>query len=390
MGAPLNPEYGIGAITEESYYWADENALKLVDATSEQLEETLNIEQIRIEDRIQKYRAGRRLPLLTDKTVILVDDGLATGVTIRAAHRYLTSLRAKKIVIATPVCSQRTAEELGADYGPIVCILEPEQFSAVSQFYNDFTQISDTEVSELLNQAHTFWNDLRTRSLHRSDLLLRDVIISDEDISGPSLKGSLVIPHHATGLVIFAHGSGSTHLSPRNQKIAADLNRAGLATLLFDLLTEEESLNHLNVFDIPLLAKRLMRATQWVKQQRETCRMNIGYFGASTGAAAALWAAAEPGNDIHAIVSRGGRPDLAIAMLPRVLSPTLLIVGAEDHPVIELNQSAIKHIKNGKLVLIPGATHLFEEPETLEEVSHQALLWFNLHLNRKEQRRGVA
>lgn len=190
------------------------------------------------------------------------------------------------------------------------------------------------------------------------------------------LPGSVCRPPDSKGMVIFAHGSGSSRLSPRNQKVAGALTDAGLGTLLFDLLTEEESLNRSNVFDISLLASRLVLATNWVRKQDFAQSLPIGYFGASTGAAAALWAASELGREISAVVSRGGRPDLAIPKLAHVTAPTLLLVGGNDEIVIEMNQEALKYLITGSLVVIPGATHLFEEPGALELVSEEAALWF--------------
>jgi dienelactone hydrolase len=195
------------------------------------------------------------------------------------------------------------------------------------------------------------------------------------------LDGILAIPKDARALVIFAHGSGSSRLSPRNRFVAGVLQRAGMATLLFDLLTAKEDEIYENRFDIPLLTARLKAATQWVKGQANTADVKIGYFGASTGTAVALVSAADLGKEIKAIVSRGGRPDLAADALGKVLAPTLLIVGGEDFVVIELNRKAYDRIKAEKqLQIIPGATHLFEEPGTLEEAARLAAEWFKRHL----------
>ncbi len=206
----------------------------------------------------------------------------------------------------------------------------------------------------------------------------RQVIIQADRVK---LNGILTIPKDARGLVIFAHGSGSSRLSPRNTFVAGVLQKAGLATLLFDLLTEKEDEIYENRFDIPLLTVRLKAATQWVKGQADTANLKIGYFGASTGTAVALISAADLGKEIKAVVSRGGRPDLADDALGKVLAPTLLIVGGEDFVVIELNKKAYDRIKAEKqLQIIPGATHLFEEPGTLEEAAKLAAEWFKRHL----------
>ncbi|KQX20049.1 MULTISPECIES: dienelactone hydrolase family protein [unclassified Sphingomonas] len=195
------------------------------------------------------------------------------------------------------------------------------------------------------------------------------------------LHGLLGIPTSPKGLVIFAHGSGSGRLSPRNNHVASGLREAGLATLLIDLLTPDEEQDRTKVFDIPLLASRLSGAATWVRLVPELRRLPIGYFGASTGAGAALLAASTAGSDIAAIVSRGGRPDLAGAKaLARVRAATLLIVGSRDVPVIDLNRVAMRHLRVEKqLVIVPGATHLFEEPGTLDEVIRHATGWFARH-----------
>lgn len=204
-------------------------------------------------------------------------------------------------------------------------------------------------------------------------------------INAVSLTGELIVPVGATGLVIFAHGSGSGRHSPRNQYVAQVIRKAGIGTLLFDLLTPEEEAVDLQTrhlrFNIPLLAHRLAVATSWVKKQPTLSHLNIGYFGASTGAGAALIAAAELGDQINAVVSRGGRPDLAGDALLRVVSPTLFIVGGLDRAVNRMNEEALAHLQCEKeMRLITGARHLFEEPGQLEEVATLTTQWFQKHL----------
>ena len=199
-------------------------------------------------------------------------------------------------------------------------------------------------------------------------------------IAPVGLEGLLGLPMDPTGIVLFAHGSGSGRLSPRNNFVAQALCDDGLATLLFDLLTVEEAHDRRNVFDIELLARRLLMATAWIRQDAETHRLPIGYFGASTGAAAALVAEAAREGPIAAIVSRGGRPDLAGRALSAVEAPTLLIVGGDDVEVLALNRAALAALRCAKqLVIVPGATHLFEEPGTLEAVVEHARGWFLKH-----------
>lgn len=224
---------------------------------------------------------------------------------------------------------------------------------------------------------------------------VRSVLVSTDSVK---LHGDLTIPKNAEGIVLFAHGSGSSRHSPRNKYVAQILQKTGLATLLIDLLTEEEEkvddcTAHLR-FDIGLLAKRLVDATNWITKNPDTKNLSIGYFGASTGAAAALAAAVDCPDIIKSIVSRGGRPDLAGPLLPRVRAPTLLIVGGNDSPVIEMNEEALNLLRiEKKMVIVPSATHLFEEPGTLEEVARLASDWFVNHLAKtksgKETRVGT-
>ncbi len=213
----------------------------------------------------------------------------------------------------------------------------------------------------------------------------RDVLIP---VGSVRLGGELIIPADANKVILFAHGSGSSRHSPRNQFVARVIREAGVSTLLFDLLTpQEESVDaytaHLR-FDIGLLAHRLVSATSWLAADKQTKQLAVGYFGASTGGAAALVAAAELGGHVGAVVSRGGRPDLAGEALPFVTAPTLLIVGGRDYPVIEMNREALGQLRCEKrLEIVPGATHLFEEPGTLEEVACLAADWFVRHLAKK-------
>jgi putative phosphoribosyl transferase len=202
----------------------------------------------------------------------------------------------------------------------------------------------------------------------------REIMIS---VDRGALPGFLDVPEQATGIVIFAHGSGSSRMSPRNLEVAAALNQAGIATLLFDLLLPQEEDDRTNVFDIPLLAERLELATQWVREQSDLASLKIGYFGASTGAGAALMAAAELSDTVAAVVSRGGRPDLAGRTLEFVKAPALLIVGGADTQVVALNSRAYDRIPGERrLAVVPNATHLFEEPGAMDTVIRLAIEWF--------------
>jgi putative phosphoribosyl transferase len=261
-----------------------------------------------------------------------------------------------------------------------VCLATPEQFFAVGQFYRNFSQTSDEEVVELLERA-------AIRAVAPPvTVSAADPPVRDEDVvvqtGAVRLVGHFIVPEVCSGLVVFAHGSGSSRHSPRNRFVAAALNSVGLGTLLFDLLTPDEEFERRAVFDIELLAGRLGTVTDWLEAQPEAKGSRIGYFGASTGAGAALWAAAEPGSSIAAVVSRGGRPDLAGPKLGQVRAPTLLIVGGHDEVVLELNRRAQQRLRcESQLAVVPGATHLFEEPGALEEVSRLAGDWLLSHLS---------
>ncbi len=207
----------------------------------------------------------------------------------------------------------------------------------------------------------------------------------DIRLSSVLLKGDLVIPEKATGIVIFSHGSGSSRFSSRNRMVAEHIQKQNIGTLLFDLLTEEEDSIYENRFNIDLLTGRLIETTEWLMEHSEVKGLPIGYFGASTGAASALRAAAYFGASIKAVVSRGGRPDLALNVLHLVTAPTLLIVGGMDVPVIGMNKMAFDELQSVKeMKVIHGATHLFEEPGKLQEVADMAIIWYKKHLAQKE------
>jgi dienelactone hydrolase len=254
-----------------------------------------------------------------------------------------------------------TCATLRAETDEVICLQTPDPFGAVGYWYEEFGQTGDSEVRVLLANQNA-----------KQPVRIR--------CDGVELAGDLVVPAGAGGLVLFAHGSGSSRHSPRNRLVAGKLNRAGFATLLMDLMTEdEERIAHLR-FDIPLLARRLAGATDWAALNPQTRKLPVGYFGASTGAAAALVAAASH-SEIRAIVSRGGRPDLAAQALDRVQAPSLFLVGGNDAPVIEWNEEARLRMQvPAKIEIIPGATHLFEEPGALERVAERAVEWFSQYL----------
>ena len=387
-------------------------------------------ERVDLDQQAQLFRAGRPHVDVAGRTAVIVDDGIATGSTAAAACQVATRMGARRVVLAVPVGAPESLRGLRTVCDEVVSLHAPEYFMAVGTFYDNFRHVSDAEVSDLLArsaaavkvptastastsgqattgqattaQANTAQPDSsaetegdRPTSGPRSSepdfatnsagqTLVppeRDEDVNLDVVDGTvTLEGHLTVPANATGIVIFVHGSGSSRHSPRNRYVATQLNEAGLGTLLFDLLTKEEEAERANVFDIPPMAERLTHVTSWVREQPGGADTALGYFGASTGAAAALWAGAEPGVQVDAIVSRGGRPDLADPRLHEVVSPTLLIVGGRDEVVLGLNRQAQQRLRcESRLAIVPGATHLFEEPGTLQTVTRLARDWFLDH-----------
>ena len=279
-----------------------------------------------------------------------------------------------------PVAPRSSIGSLAEVADEVVCLESPRHFFGVGQFYADFTATSDAEVVSLLEKVPG--EQVRgAPAIAGADPPTRDEEV-EVKAGSVTLAGHLTVPEVWSGVVIFVHGSGSSRHSPRNRFVASALNEAGLATLLFDLLTPEEELDRTLVFDIELLADRLEAVTDWLKGEPEAAGRPLGYFGASTGAGAALWAAGQVGATVRAVVSRGGRPDLAVPRLACVQAPTLLIVGGHDALVLELNRRAQEQLRcENDLVVVPGATHLFEEPGALTEVARLAADWFRRHLS---------
>ncbi|MFB7408470.1 phosphoribosyltransferase family protein [Streptomyces sp. NPDC056202] len=369
LGVPQQPELAMGALGEGGVRVVNERVLHEAGVGARELAAVEEREHVVLDQRARRYRGSRPSLPLEGRTVLVVDDGLATGATALAACRVVRARGAARIVLAVPVAPRGWTARLGGEADETVSVHAPEVFSAIGQFYRDFTQTPDAEVVACLD---------RIRAAHGPVVQDADVRIPVAD--GVALAGRLAVPEGATGIVLFAHGSGSSRHSPRNRAVAGALNRARLGTLLFDLLTEAEAVDRAHVFDTPLLAGRLARATEWLAGRPESEGLPLGYFGASTGAAAALWAAGDPASSVAAVVSRGGRPDLAADHLARVEAPTLLVVGGRDALVLDLNRRAASLLRcESRLEVVEGATHLFEEPGALEEVAELATSWFTGH-----------
>ena len=379
LGVPFRPELAMGAVGEGSALVVNERVVRQAHVSEAEFAEAERRECAEVERRALQFRGDRPRLALEGRTALVVDDGIATGSTARAACQVARVQGAARVVLAAPVCSPDTARALREEVDEFVCLETPRWFSAVGQYYIDFRPTSDGEVTALLQQAAR-----RLPTVGGNDPADEGAgPVVDEEVEvtagGARLAGHLTVSAEARGLVVFVHGSGSSRHSPRNRYVAAVLQRAGLATLLFDLLTPGEELDRGNVFDIGLLSGRLAAVTSWVRHHCGCRRLPVGYFGASTGAAAALWAAADD-PQVAAVVSRGGRPDLAAPRLGEVRAPTLLVVGSRDTVVLELNRRAQARMRCGsRLAVVPGATHLFEEPGTLEQAAALARGWFVDH-----------
>jgi putative phosphoribosyl transferase len=372
LRSAANPELAIGAVLGDAPPLLDDALLRATGTTEAYLEQELREQRAEIARRERLYRGDRPFPDLRGRTVILIDDGIATGLTFQAALQGLRRQGAARLVAAVPVAPQASLEPLRGLADEVVCLATPEPFLMVSVWYREFGQSSDEEIAALLRQREAPTVDAGAAPTDACQE--RPVTLP---VGAARLPGALTVPASAKAVVVFAHGSGSGRHSPRNAFVARVLQEAGFAALLFDLLEEAEAADRENVFDIDLLAERLLGATAWLRAQPVMRDLLVCYLGASTGAAAALQAAARAPEGVAAVVSRGGRPDLAAAFLPQVRAPTLLIVGGNDEPVIGLNEAAWGLLGGpSELVVVPGAGHVFEEPGTLEEVARLARDWF--------------
>jgi putative phosphoribosyl transferase len=392
LGVPGHEEFAFGAVAAEDGRYLDEEIIRVAKISPQQIERITAEVRATLNQRAAAYRGNRPPVQVAGRTIILVDDGIATGASAYAAIKALRQMKPGLLVLAVPVVASSSYAWLQPMVDQMVILSAPEDFYAVGQFYKDFSQVQDKEVITLLQRAEQFSSGPREFSQSKSIQDKTEVLI---DLEGVRLEGDLSVPANASGLVLFAHGSGSGRCSPRNQYVAKMLQSHGIATLLFDLLTPEEEVIDQTTsrfrFDIGLLAQRLAGATRWAQEQATTRDLPVGYFGASTGAAAALMAAARLPQLVTSVVSRGGRPDLAGDSLREVSASVLLLVGEKDGLVIALNRKALQklHCEAKRLIIVPGATHLFEEPGALEKVAHAAADWF-AHYLRPQRDVGAA
>lgn len=381
LGVPFQPELAFGAIGEDGVRVLNDSVVREAHLDGDDMDAVERKQRIELRRRAESFRRGHDRISLTRRIAVIVDDGIATGATAKVACQVARAHGASRVVLAVPIGPDDVVARFAGYADEVVCLQTPAFFFAVGQGYRNFTQTSDDEVIALLDRARR--NFAEAAAIDAA----ADPPLRDEEVlvlAGPAtVAGHLTIPESPRGIVVFAHGSGSSRHSPRNRYVAEVLNQAGLATLLFDLLTPTEERNRANVFDIELLAGRLVDVTRWLASQPDTASLPVGYFGASTGAGAALVAATDPRVDVRAVVSRGGRPDLAGTYLAAVAAPTLLIVGGRDEVVLELNRRAQAVIRGEcDVAVVPRATHLFEEPGTLEKAAELARDWFLDHLSR--------
>ncbi|WP_100498949.1 phosphoribosyltransferase family protein [Geodermatophilus chilensis] len=371
LGLPRRPELAMGAIGEDGVLVVNEDVVQAGRVDEATFADVERRERAELERRARELRGDRaRLPL-EGRTAVVVDDGIATGATARAACAVVRAHGAARVVLAAPVGSPRALADIAPTVDGVVCLESPQRFTAVGQAYADFRATDEEEVRALLGRP-------APAPPAGSPTPRDEDVVADAGPEG--LPGHLSVPEHADGLVVFAHGTGSGRHSPRNRAVAEVLRSAGMATLLVDLLTPAEETARGPVFDVELLAGRLAAVAHWAAAQPSCAGLPLGYLGASTGAAAALVAAARD-DAVRAVVSRGGRPDLAGPALADVRAPTLLVVGGHDEQVLELNREAQTRLRcTNRLAVVPGASHLFEEPGTLQTAAELARDWFAAHL----------
>ncbi len=382
VGVPGQPELAMGAIGEDGVRVVNDDIVRLTGASTADFTRVEHRERDELQRRADLFRWAAPRADLVGRVAVIVDDGIATGSTARAACHVARAHGAAHVVLAVPVAAPDSVKALADDADEIICVEQPRRLRSVGEWYDDFTQVDDQTVVDLLERAHRRdTRGSRPAPEHaRPDCPVGVDREMSVDVGGLALPGHLTVPPDAVGTVVFAHGSGSSRHSPRNQFVADHLNTAGLATLTFDLFADAEARDRRNVFDIGLLASRLERATDSVLRNHAVADLPVALFGASTGAAAALVAASDPSRPIAAVVSRGGRPDLAGDRLGHVAAPTLLIVGSDDTDVLALNRDAARQLRcEHQLTIVPGATHFFEEPGTLEAVASLAADWFVDH-----------
>lgn len=392
VGLPGHEEFGMGAVAEGGEVYLDATTVRAYGISPATLRDAITTKMGEVTARAERFRHGRPPPEVRGRTVIVVDDGLATGGTARAALRSLHARGASKLILAIPVGASDSIAHVEVDADEVVCASPEDDLLAVGLWYRDFAQVEDADVIAILDAeqerlgAPTTTGATAPRSARKGagapPRPERTVEVTADDVP---LTADVLLPAEPRAVVIIAHGSGSGRRSPRNRIVARALREAGIGCLLVDLLTADEqradAVDHALRFDVELLGRRVAGVVDAVRRTPSLRELPIGCFGASTGAAAALIAAAARPLLVRAVVSRGGRPDLAADHLAAVRAPTLLVVGGDDDQVLALNREALAALGGPRrLAIVPGATHLFEEPGTLEQASDLAVAWFQEHL----------
>lgn len=362
VGAPSSPELAVGAVGEDGAEVLEEEVISSTGTTWPDLDAGLRRERGEVARRTRALRSSVPAVPLEGRTAVVVDDGVATGATARAACRLARARGAAGVVLAVPTCSPAAVPALQAEVDLLVALEEPALAQSVSQAYDDFRPVDDARVLELLLRSRASWP-----GAHEEDVVV--------DAGPEALRGRFAVPHgpgRARGVVVFAHGAGSDEHSPRNRRVAAVVQEAGLATLLVGLGEDPSPMP---------VAVRLARAVAWVREHRDCRALPVGLFASSSGAAGALLLAARPSEAVRAVVCRGGRPDLVESVLPQVRAPVLLVVGGHDPAVLALNEVAAARLRcEHRLEVVPGASHLFAEPGTLDAVARLSRDWFLRHL----------
>jgi len=390
IGMPDNPELAAGAIADPDTLWWNEELIRSLGADPTRLELAVRRERKELERRVKLLAPASDIQSIRNKSVILVDDGIATGATIRAAILASEKAGCNRIHVAVPVASRGSIQEITRELGrrmplgEITALETPDDFASVSEWFEDFPQLTDLQVLESIQAPRT----PALKKLHGR--------IALGPPAGGDLHTLLEWPEKPRSLIVFAHGSLSSSQSPRNLKVAQAFHAAGHATFLFDLLNEEEFAHRAHVFDIPFLTRRLLQGAEHAQNllkkhlPHDTAPIPLVLYGASTGAAAAINAARNLEAETLAVISRGGRPDLADpAALNQGRTPTLLLVGGLDSGVIELNRDALERMKQARrceLAIIDGATHLFEEYGKLEEVASRTTDFIQKELERSSRK----
>jgi putative phosphoribosyl transferase len=376
LGVPGHPHIAAGALASSGAANINHRAIGSLGISPIALERALDKERLVLEQHERELRGGRPAKSVEGRTVIVVDDGIATGTTLHTAISALRARGARQVVVAVPVAAEPALEVLRREAEEVICPSVAPPFFAIAQSYEDFSPVSAAFAGRLLEEHEKLRHAKAATSLVGHDIPIQ--------VGEVRIAGTLTVPERARGIVVFLHGSGSDRFSPRNAFVARALERAGFGTLLVDLLTaEEQAERHELCNDISFLGRRAVAIVDWLELHPQLSKLPLALFGSSSGAAAALIVASERPQRVLAVVSRGGRADLAEQALPSVRADTLFIVGEGDHAILELNRAAARRLRAPhRLEVISGATHLFAEPRSLEQVAELAVCFLDKLLPR--------